>query len=208
MMQSKALTAVLVVAVILASFWLGTVWDGNAPSGNKVTGTSKAGADPSTGPDGAKVKIIEYSDFQCPYCSRAAQTMKQVVEIYGEQVQLTFRNFPLSFHQYAQKAAEASECANLQGKFWEMHDKMFANQNALTDAHLKAYAVELGMDADKFNSCLDSGEMKAEVERDFQDGTALGVQGTPGFIINGEHISGALPLAQFQEIIDKKLAES
>lgn len=207
MMQSKALTAVLVVAVILASFWLGTVWDGNAPSGNKVTGTSKAGADPSTGPDGAKVKIIEYSDFQCPYCSRAAQTMKQVVEIYGEQVQLTFRNFPLSFHQYAQKAAEASECANLQGKFWEMHDKIFANQQKMEIDNLKQYAQELKLNMQKFNADLDSHRFKSAVDEDMKTGASVAVRGTPTFFVNGKKLVGAKPLAEFQKVIDPMLAK-
>ncbi|MEM4240381.1 MAG: DsbA family protein [Candidatus Woesearchaeota archaeon] len=209
MLKSKILTAVLVVAVILASFWLGTVWQGPGATGGKpVSGVSKAGADPVIGPDDAKVKMIVYSDFQCPYCSRVVPTVHQIAEAYGDKIQITFRNFPLSFHQFAQKAAEAGECANVQGKFWEMHDMMFSKQNALRIEDLKSYAGQLGLDQAKFDACLDNGEMKAEVDRDFQDGTASGIQGTPGFIINGEHISGAQPLDKFKEVIDKKLAES
>ncbi len=207
MMNSKVLTAVLVVAVILASFWLGTVYDGTGPAVKKSTITSKAGEDPSAGSADAKVKMVIFSDFQCPFCSRVVPTVKQIEEAYGDQVQITFRNFPLSFHQFAQKAAEAGECANVQGKFWEMHDKMFENQNALTVEHLKSYAGQLGLDQAKFDACLDNGDMTAEVNRDFQDGTGLGVQGTPAFIINGELVSGALPFDQFKAVIDKKLAE-
>jgi len=209
-MNSKLLTAVLVIAVIIASFWLGTMWDNKAQGGvqaGKTAAVSKAGADPAKGPQDAKVKIVEYSDFQCPFCGRVVQTIRQIEEEYGDKVQITFRNFPLSFHQFAQKAAEAGECANLQGRFWEMHDMMFAHQNALRTEDLKSYAKQLGLDQEKFDSCLDNGEMKAEVERDFQDGTAAGVRGTPAFIINGEHISGALPFERFKEVIDKKLAE-
>ncbi len=206
MMNSKVLTAVLVVAVILASFWLGTVWDGQSPSGAKPSGTSKAGVDPSIGAESAEVEVVVYSDFQCPFCSRAAPTTHQIAEAYPDKVKVTFRNFPLSFHANAQKAAEAGECANLQGKFWEMHDIMFANQNNLQADSLKSYAQQIGLDTAEFNECLDSGSMKAEVERDFQDGTKAGVQGTPAFIIEGELISGAQPLEKFKEVIDRKLS--
>ncbi len=209
MLNSKLLTVVMVVVVVVASFWLGTVWDNKtATPGTKQPGTSKAGIDPKAGPDSAKVKIVEYSDFQCPFCGRVVQTIKQIKEEYGDQVQITFRNYPLSFHQYAQKAAEAAECANVQGKFWEMHDMMFSHQNALRTDDLKSYAKQLGLDQAKFDSCLDNGEMKAEVERDFQDGTRAGVQGTPAFIINGELVSGALPFEKFKEVIDRVLAET
>ncbi|MEM4246852.1 MAG: DsbA family protein [Candidatus Woesearchaeota archaeon] len=209
MMNSKILTAVLVVAVILASFWLGTVWQGpGAPAKGSVASTSKAGEDPSIGPKDAKVEMIIYSDFQCPFCSRVVPTIKKIEEEYGDKIRIVFRNFPLSFHANAQKAAEAGECANAQGNFWEMHDMMFAHQNALRIEDLKSYAGQLGLDQKKFDACLDNGEMKAEVERDFQDGTNSGIQGTPGFIINGERVAGALPFENFKEIIDKKLAES
>ncbi len=208
MLNSKLLTAVLVAVVVIASFWLGTVWDNKAPAGKTSTGVSKAGEDPTIGPNDAKVKIMEYSDFQCPYCSRVVPTLKQVEEEYGDKVQVTFRNYPLSFHQYAQKAAEAGECANAQGKFWEMHDMMFSKQNALRTEDLKSYAGQLGLDQAKFDSCLDNGDMAAEVTKDFDAGTSAGVQGTPAFFINGEFVSGAQPFEKFKEVIDKKLAES
>lgn len=207
MLNSKLLTAVLVAVVVIASFWLGTVWDNKAP-GAKPVGVSKAGADPSIGPDDAKVKITTYSDFQCPYCSRVVPTLKQIEEEYGDKVQITFRNYPLSFHQYAQKAAEAGECANVQGKFWEMHDMMFSKQNALRIEDLKSYAGQLGLDQAEFDSCLDNGEMAAEVTKDFNAGTSAGVQGTPAFFVNSEFVSGAQPFDKFKEIIDKQLAES
>jgi protein-disulfide isomerase len=207
MLNSKLLTAVLVIAVIVASFWLGSVWD-NKASGIKPAGVSKAGEDPSIGAKDAKVEMVIYSDFQCPYCSRVVPTIKQIEEEYKDSVRIVFRNFPLSFHDMAQKAAEAGECANVQGKFWEMHDMIYSNQNALRVADLKSYAQKLGLDQAEFDSCLDNSDMKAEVERDFQSGASAGVQGTPAFIINGEHISGALPFEKFKEIIDKKLAES
>lgn len=209
MLKSKLLTAVLVIAVILASFWLGTVWQGPASSsGAKATGVSVAGADPFLGGKEAKLTITVYSDFQCPFCSRVVPTVHQIAEAYGEQVKIVFRNYPLSFHQFAQKAAEASECANVQGKFWEMHDSLFAHNTALTNDNLKMYAGQIGLDQEKFDSCLDNGDMKAEVQKDFEAGVAAGVQGTPAFIINGELISGALPFEDFKTVIDKQLAAS
>lgn len=209
MLKSKLLTAVLVIAVILASFWLGTVWQGPASSsGAKATGVSVAGADPFLGGKEAKLTITVYSDFQCPFCSRVVPTVHQIADTYGDQIKLVFKNYPLSFHQFAQKAAEASECANVQGKFWEMHDIMFANQGALTDSHLKSYAGQIGLDQAKFDSCLDNGDMKAEVQKDFEAGVAAGVQGTPAVIIGTELISGALPFENFKTIIDKQLAAS
>ncbi len=208
MMNSKILTAVLVVAVIIASFWLGTVWQGPAaPSGKPAAGVSVAGSEPFLGGEDAKLTILEYSDFQCPYCSKVVPTVHQIAEAYGDTVKIVFRNFPLSFHQFAQKAAEASECANVQGKFWEMHDKLFANNGALTVPDLKLYAGQLGLDQAKFDACLDNGDMAAEVTKDFEAGTSSGVQGTPAFIIGGEQISGAQPFDAFKAIIDKKLAE-
>jgi protein-disulfide isomerase len=209
MLNSKVLTAVLVVVVILASFWLGTVWQGpGAATGKPAAGVSVAGEEPFLGGKGAKLTILEYSDFQCPFCSRVVPTVQQIADTYGDQVKIVFRNFPLSFHQFAQKAAEASECANSQGKFWEMHDKMFANQNALTIENLKSYAGQIGLDQAKFDACLDNGDMKSVVDKEFQEGTASGVQGTPAFLIGGELMSGALPFDQFKTVIDKKLAES
>lgn len=157
----------------------------------------------------AKVTIIEYSDFQCPYCgSFVAQTLPQITTDYINtgKVRLVFRQFPLSFHQYAEKAAEASECAGDQNKFWEMHSKLFANQQALDDVSLKKYATDLGLDATKFNSCLDSGTKKSLVQAEEQEGTGLGVSGTPSFFINGQAVVGALPYSEFKTAIDQALA--
>lgn len=161
--------------------------------------------DPAKGPADAKVTIIEFSDYQCPYCSRGEATMKQIEEAYGSDVRIVFRDFPLSFHENAQKSAEAAQCANEQGKYWEYHDKLFANQNALDTASLKSYAVELGLDTQKFNSCVDTSKYAEEVKKDINDGKAAGVQGTPAFFINGRLVSGAQPFANFKKIIDEEL---
>lgn len=158
------------------------------------------------GPENAPVTIIEFSDYQCPFCGRAEATINQILETYPTQVKVIFRDFPLGFHQHAQKAAEAAECAGEQGKYWEMHDKLFENQRALDVDSLKKYAAEIGLDTETFNSCLDNGDMASEVQKDFQDGQAAGVSGTPTFFINGEKLVGAQPFSAFKAVIDSKLA--
>ncbi len=164
-----------------------------------------AAVGPTKGPENAPVTIVEFSDFQCPYCSRLIPTLDQVKAKYGDKVRLVFRQYPLNFHQNAQKAAEASLCANEQGKFWELHDAMFQNQQALAVEQLKAKAVELGVKADQFNSCLDSNKFAEQVATDFKEGAAAGVTGTPAMFINGRFISGAVPLEDVTKVIDDEL---
>ncbi|HEV2855339.1 MAG TPA: thioredoxin domain-containing protein [Thermoanaerobaculia bacterium] len=164
-----------------------------------------AATGPSRGPANAPVTIVEFSDFQCPFCSRLTPTIKQVEEKYGDKVRVVFRQYPLPFHQNAQKAAEASLCAADQGKFWEMHDAMFANQQALEVDKLKAKAAELGLNAEQFNQCLDSGKHAATIQADMKDGSAVGVNGTPALFINGRFLSGAQPLEAITPIIDDEL---
>lgn len=160
---------------------------------------------PSKGPANAPVTIVEFSEFQCPFCARVNPAFAQVMETYGDKVRIVFRQFPLDFHQHAQKASEASLCAADQGKFWELHDAMFANQNALGVDQIKAKAVELGLDAAKFNACVDSGEKAAVIAQDKRDGEAAGVTGTPGIFINGRFINGAVPFAELAEVIEDEL---
>jgi protein-disulfide isomerase len=164
-----------------------------------------AATGPAQGPENAPITIVEFSDFQCPYCSRLIPTLDQVKQQYGDKVRIVFRQFPLNFHENAQKAAEASLCANDQGKFWQMHDAMFQNQQALAVDALKAKAVELGMTAETFNSCLDSGKYANQVQADMQEGSAAGVTGTPAMFVNGRFISGAVPLEQITKVIDDEL---
>ena len=162
--------------------------------------------DPVKGVAAAPVTIVEFSDFQCPFCSRVNPTLKQVEDKYGDKVRVIFRNFPLSqIHPNAAKAAEAAACAADQGKFWEMHDKLFANQQKLAVEDLKVHATDLGLKADVFNQCLDSGKKEAEVKKDVDDGTSYGLTGTPAFFINGRLISGAQPLEAFTSLIDEEL---
>jgi protein-disulfide isomerase len=164
-----------------------------------------AATGPSKGPENAPITIVEFSDFQCPYCSRAMKTVDEVVAAYPNQIRLVFRHFPLEFHKEAPKAAEASLCANDQGKFWEYHDLLFANQQALQVPQLKEYAKKVGLDTAKFNKCLDSGEKASIVSADMAEGQKLGVNGTPAFFINGILLSGAQPAEEFKSIIDEEL---
>ena len=162
------------------------------------------------GDPNAPVTIIEFSDFECPFCARFySQTLGQIDAKYIQtgKAKLVYRDFPLGFHPQAQKAAEAAECAGEQGKFWEMHDKLFEDgvQGGVTS--FKQFAKDIGLTPGEFDSCLDSGEMSAEVQKDFQDGQRVGIRGTPGFVINGELISGAQPFQAFEEVIEAKLAQ-
>lgn len=169
------------------------------------------------GDNNAKVTLVEYSDFQCPYCSRVKPTIDKILEDYKGKVKLIFRHFPLtSLHANAEKAAEASECASEQGKFWEMHDKLFENQTALTVDNLKQYAKDLGLNTSKFNQCLDSGQYAQKVQDDQTSGTQYGVNGTPAAFANGtlvsswsstyqEWQSGAQPYETFKKFIDDAL---
>jgi protein-disulfide isomerase len=164
-----------------------------------------AGNAPSVGPKSAPVQIVEFSDFQCPFCSRVVPTVKQIEEKYNGKVRVSFRNFPLPFHNNAQGAAEAGAAAAAQGKFWEMHDKMFANQQALDRASLEKYAGEIGLDVGKFKSDLDSGKFKDAVNKDVEYAKTVNVNGTPAFFVNGHFINGAMPFENFAQIIDEEL---
>ena len=163
---------------------------------------------PAKGPENAPVTIVEFSDFQCPYCSKAAATVHEVLKAYDGKVRVVFRDYPLPFHKDAAKASEAAHCADEQGKFWEMHDWMFANQSGLAVDNLKAQAGTLGLDTAKFNECLDSGKFAKVVETNTADGKEAGVTGTPAFFVNGVFLNGAVPMDKFKEAIDKELARA
>lgn len=163
--------------------------------------------DPVLGSKDAVVTIIEFSDFECPYCRRVQPTLKRILKEYEGQVRLVFRDFPLSFHKNAQKAAEAAQCAGDQDKFWPYHDKLF-EQTALAPDDLRKYAGELELDMDAFNACLDEGKYAQEVVKDMQDGQAVGVNSTPSFFVNGQPLSGAVPYERFQELVEAALARN
>jgi protein-disulfide isomerase len=170
--------------------------------------TEVAADGPAKGPATAPVTIVEFSDFECPFCARVVPTLDQVKEKYGDQVRLVFRQFPLDMHPNAAKAAEAALCAQDQGKFWEMHDAMFADQKKLAVADLKATAGTLGLDAAAFGSCLDSGKHAAQVKADLKAGTLAGVSGTPALFVNGRFLNGAVPYETIAEVIDEELARA
>jgi len=182
-----------------------------ASSGTQVEFGDLVDDDPVKGNKNAPVTIVEFSDFQCPFCATFySQTLSQLEEEYIKtgKVKLVYRDFPLSFHQNAQKAAEASECADEQGVFWEYHDILFEKQGEWSNAKtsiFKDYAKQLDLNSNQFDQCLDSGKMADEVKKDLQDGSAYGVNGTPAFFINGELISGAQPIGAFRQVIDKYL---
>jgi protein-disulfide isomerase len=161
---------------------------------------------PSQGSTNAPIEIVEFSDFQCPYCLRAHPTVKQVLDTYGNKIRFVYRNYPLPSHPNARPAAEAAQCANEQGQFWAYHDRLFADQSKLSDTDLKASAAALGLDAGKFNACFDSHKYKARVDADLQAGNEAGVDGTPAFFINGRMLSGAQPYDEFKRVIDEELA--
>lgn len=161
----------------------------------------------SKGAEQAKVVIIEFSDFQCPFCAKVQPTLDGVLEIYGDRVRLIYRHFPLTkIHPDALKAAVAAEAAGNQGKFWEMHDKLYQNQEKLTVNDLRKYAQELGLDMERFDKDLDSPQLEEKVLQDKADGLKAGVKGTPGFFINGTYISGNQPFEKFKELIEAELA--
>jgi predicted DsbA family dithiol-disulfide isomerase len=160
----------------------------------------------SRGPSNAPVTIVEFSDFQCPYCSRAEETVKKVMDAYKGKIRLFYRDYPLPFHGQAQKASEAALCAADQNKYWEMHEKLFANQQALGVPQLKEHAKGLGLDQGKFDKCLDDGSKAKEVETSKKAGDELGVNGTPHFFINGRPLSGAQPFEEFKKVIDAELS--
>jgi protein-disulfide isomerase len=164
-----------------------------------------AATGPAVGPANAPVTIVEFSDFQCPFCGKLYPTIEQVKAKYGDKVRIVFRQYPLNFHQFAQKAAEASLCADEQGKFWQLHDAMFQNQQELGVDQLKAKAASLGLKADQFNSCLDSGKYADKIKSDIEAGTQAGVSGTPAMFINGRFINGAVPLDDITKVIDDEL---
>lgn len=165
--------------------------------------------DPALGSPDAPVLIVEFSDFQCFYCARFAnETLGPILDTYGDSVRLVYRDFPLSsIHPQAEKSAEAAQCAHQQGKFWEYHDLLFENQQALDIGSLKVYAQQLGLDSEAFDDCLDSGHFATEVEQDLTDGVNYGVTATPTFFVNGRLVRGAQPLSVFQALIDEELAK-
>jgi len=163
---------------------------------------------PILGKKNAKVTIIEFSDFQCPFCARGAETVHAIAKKYGNKVTIGFRHFPLPMHKEAGPTSEASMCVNEQGsdKFWKFHDKAFKNQQSLDAASLEKFAKESGANVEKFKECVASKRHAKTVRDDMEYGEKVGVRSTPTFFVNGQILNGALPIEQFSEIIDEELA--
>lgn len=168
---------------------------------------------PAKGDKNAPVTIVEFSDFECPFCARFySETLPQLQSEYIDtgKVKIVYMHYPLSFHPKAKPLAHAAECANDQGKFWEMHDKIFAENTAgtltsATDATYKQWAQELGLNASEFNTCYDNQTFAAEIDKEFALGGEVGVSATPTFYINGRQLVGAMPFESFKAIIDEEL---
>lgn len=161
--------------------------------------------DPSIGPDNAPITIVEFSDFQCPYCQRSVGLLKELRRIYGDKIRVVYRDYPGPNHPFAAPAAEAAQCAGEQSRFWEYHDSLFDRQTTGKGWDFLALAKELGLQQESFASCLKSGRFREEVAKDLQEGFKLGITSTPTFFINGRPLIGAQPLAAFQTIIDSLL---
>lgn len=186
------------------------VADNNNPTDQQPTAgpvPEVTAADHIRGKADAPITIIEYSDYQCPFCQRHEKTMQQVLKDFPNDVRLVYRHFPLSsIHPFAQKASEAAECAGKQNKFWEMHDQLFLlgeSAAGLSLEGMKKLAVDLKLDTNKFNTCLDQGETASIVNQQYQDGGAAGVSGTPANFVNGQLLEGALPYDSFKQAIEQ-----
>lgn len=165
--------------------------------------------DPTQGSADAPVTLVEFSDFQCPFCAQVVPTLKRVEQTYGDKVRIVWKNFPLTaIHPQAFGAAQAGRCAQEQGMFWELHDVLFANQQALQPESLKTHALAAGLDAAAFDACLDSGQHADSVQAQMDIAMALGVVSTPAVFINGRLVSGAQPYDVFARIIDEELARA
>jgi protein-disulfide isomerase len=160
----------------------------------------------SKGPATAPITIIEFSEFQCPFCSRVNPTMKKIQDTYGDKVRIVFKHNPLPFHKDAPLAARAANAAGKQGKFWPMHDVLFKNMKKLKPADIDGYAKGLGLDMAKFKVDVNSKEAKAAVAADMALAKKVGARGTPNFFVNGEQLTGAQPFSKFKVSIDKQLA--
>ena len=177
------------------------------PAASRVE-VSIAGA-PLRGAADATVTLVEFSDFECPFCKKASTTVAKLLEKYPGKIRLAYRDFPLeSIHPQARRAAEAARCAQAGGKFWEYHDLLFARSPKLAPDDLKRYAREVGLDSAKFDACLTSSSESAGVQKDIDEGQRLGITGTPVFFVNGRAVRGAQPIEAFTRIIDDELART
>ncbi|MBW8010669.1 MAG: DsbA family protein [Chloroflexi bacterium] len=215
--------AILVPMAFLLGLAMGFVFWGDgigaqntttSQSGNQPQGTARrydipiSSNDPSLGPDDALVTIIEFSDFECPYCrSHFLEVYPQLLSVYGDQIRYVFKDFPLkSIHPNATPAAEAALCAHEQGAFWAYHDQLFSMELGLSRESYEQYALDLDLDTEAFLECLNEGRYADDVQADYDFAAQFGIRSTPTFFINGVPLIGALPFEQFAQVIDSELA--
>jgi len=160
---------------------------------------------PTLGPSDARITMVEFSDFECPYCAIAVKQVKTLMGVYPKDIKLIYKQFPLSMHPHAQMAAEAALAANEQGKFWEMHDLLFTNFRKLSRENILEWAQQIGLDVNKFKAELDSGKFASVVKKDTSDGDAAGVYGTPAFFINGKLYNGPMTMDSVKPILEAEL---
>ncbi|MBN1960820.1 MAG: DsbA family protein [Deltaproteobacteria bacterium] len=163
---------------------------------------------PVKGPNDALVTLVIISEFQCPFSKRATATLEEIEKTYSNDIRFVFKHNPLPFHNRALPAANAATCANEQGKFWKMHDLLFAEQQSLDDAGLEAKAKTIGLNIDKFKNCLSSNKYSNQIKSDQTLAVRLGARGTPAFFINGKFLSGAQPFPAFKALIDAELKKA
>lgn len=205
-MRTWLLLFPLVAACSSSAAGPGLTADGGGTVANPET--VALGDAPTEGPASARVTVVEFGDFECPYCGAEEPIVSQMLADYAGRIRFAFKEFPLSqIHPYAELAAEAALAANAQGKFWPYHDALYANQSALARTDLDALATKLGLDRTKFDAALDGGTFKAAVEADVAQGTSLGVGGTPTFFVNGIAVVGAVPYATLKSVIDEELVK-
>lgn len=181
---------------------------GSAPAPANTTYDVVSALSPTLGPVTAPVTVVEFADFQCPFCKAAAPILEQVIQKYPEAVRLMFRNLPLAdVHPEAIASAEAAACAGAQGKFWSYHDQLYANQDSLGKSLYTSLATSLGLDLQQFSRCLENHLMLATIQADFAAGVAAGAQGTPTFYVNGHRLAGVLPLKLWDKVIIAALRE-
>src|SRR5262245_56178675 len=191
------------LGLLLAGAWMSACSSSPPPV---PTVTLDAGL--ARGPSAAPVTIVEFSDYECPYCKRAQAVLVQLLAEYPGQIRLVFKDFPLDFHPGARPAAEAARCAGASGRFWEYHDLLFVAQPAFSRQDLVSYARRLDLDPVAFAACLDGGQFRPLVQRDLDEGRALGVRGTPTFFVNGLRLVGAQPIENFRESVEQALQDA
>jgi protein-disulfide isomerase len=217
---------VLALALVLAFLWRvygyfrqirsGVVslpqFSSSFSASGRLDGAAAVGAeiatvdDPSTGPKDAKLTVVEFLDYQCPYCNQVSSTVRELTSTYGDRVRFVIRDFPvIDIHPDAAYAAEAAGCAEAQGKFWQMHDRLFALKGQLQSPDLERAAEQSGLDAAAYRTCMQTRSRVDEIEADLRAGVAAGVRGTPTFFFNGQKVEGAIPKDVFQRLIDASL---